>query len=251
MNKAKALAVVMGAGLIAGAAACGSSSSGTAPNGVKTLSPSDILSKSAQALKDGRSVRITGDIADSSGKFTLDLSADTSANCSGTIGAASQGTFKIIKIGDKVWIKPDASFWQSHGGAAAQQLVGDRYLQTSASNPDFTSLASLCDLNKLADEFTQGATNLSAGAQTTLGGTPVIPVHGTGTGGEQGTIYIAATGKPYPLRLERGAGSTLDFKDFGAPVPATAPPASQSIDLDQLGKLDQQGGTPSPTTSTS
>ena len=69
----------------------------------------------------------------------------------------------------------------------------------------------------------------------------------TGTkDGQPATLYVATTGKPYPLRLVRSGTDTakIGFKDFGVPVPTTTPSPDQSIDLDQLNK---EIGSPSPT----
>lgn len=58
-------------------------------------------------------------------------------------------------------------------------------------------------------------------------------------------MYVAATGKPYPLQLSIAksrtdpAASTVSFSDFDKPVPSTTPPPDQTIDLSAL--RDQVG----------
>ncbi|MEK8110175.1 hypothetical protein NKG94_49395 [Micromonospora sp. M12] len=56
-------------------------------------------------------------------------------------------------------------------------------------------------------------------------------------GDKDGTLFIATTGEPYPVRMEGGADSPgqITFSDFGATFDELkAPPANQVIDFDQL-----------------
>ncbi|WP_441247261.1 hypothetical protein [Kitasatospora sp. McL0602] len=221
------------------ASASGSASASAAgsPNGVEGLAAKEIVSKSAQALKDAGAAKVTGQVTDGGQQTTLDLRMDTAANCSGTMGLAGQGSFQLVKQGTQLWIKPDQAFWQSHGGPATAQLVGDKYLRTTSDNPDFADVASLCDLKQIADQVVSGPSQVSIGSQTTVDGQQALAVNGTDND-EKGTLYVALRGRPYPLRLEKTGNSPgkLDFKDFGTPVPTTTPSPDQSVDLDQLQK---------------
>ncbi|MER5640549.1 hypothetical protein ABT095_26820 [Kitasatospora sp. NPDC002227] len=222
-------------------AGCGSGGGGsTAPtsaqpsgNGVESLGAKDIVARSVQTLKDGRSAHLTGQTSSDGQTVTMDLAMDTTGNCAGTVSQTDQGTFKLVKLGKQVWVKPDAAFWQTHGGPATAQLVGDKYLKTSSDNPDFAQLASVCDLNTLADSIGSVDT-VTTGGRTTVNGTDAVALNGT-KGADSGTVYVAVTGKPYPLRIEKSGGK-LDFKDFGTPVPTTTPSPDQSIDLDELNR---------------
>ena len=51
-------------------------------------------------------------------------------------------------------------------------------------------------------------------------------------GADGGVLYIAARGKPYPLRVDApgGAGS-VRFSDFGTAPLITAPPADEVFEL--------------------
>ncbi|WP_371501394.1 hypothetical protein OG871_31440 [Kitasatospora sp. NBC_00374] len=260
------VAVVIGAGLAAGATGCGdggggdggggsataggagTASGGTAaPNGVESLEPRQIVDRSVQALKDSHSVHVTGRVNSDGETTTVDLAMDSDAHCAGTMSLDGQGGFRVVKVGEQLWIKPDQEFWQAHGGPAIAQLVGDKYLRTTIDNPDFSDVASLCDLNGMADLIGTDNGPLSAGTRTTVEGAPVVSVITT-QDGAPGTLYVAVQGRPYPVRLEKIGGTDtgqLDFKDFGARVAATAPSEDQSLDLDELQRESGATGRPS------
>ena len=51
----------------------------------------------------------------------------------------------------------------------------------------------------------------------------------------EGTLYVATTGEPYPLRLEPADGSGgVDFSNFGSAPKVEAPPADQILDVAAL-----------------
>jgi hypothetical protein len=47
------------------------------------------------------------------------------------------------------------------------------------------------------------------------------------------TVYVAAQGPPYPLRLTKGP-SRIDFTQWNSVTIPPPPPASQVVDLSQL-----------------
>ncbi|MEV4613671.1 hypothetical protein AB0K43_13915 [Kitasatospora sp. NPDC049258] len=266
------VAVLVGAGLTAAAGGCASGGSGSgsggsapataapsgsapagasaapaSPNGVETLEPREIVERSAQALKDGRSVRVTGEVDSAGEGITIDLAMDADANCAGTMSMAGQGGFRLVKVGQQLWIKPDAAFLDANAGPAIAQLIGDKYLRTTVDNADFAEVGSLCDLNAIIDLVGTRNGPLSAGTRTTVEGAQVISVITT-QDGLPGTLYVSVEGRPYPVRLEKVAGEEsgrLDFKDFGAQVAATPPAPNQTLDLDEL---QRESGATGPTT---
>ncbi|WP_158715077.1 hypothetical protein [Kitasatospora phosalacinea] len=241
-----------GAGSAAGSTAGGPAASGTGSavsasaaaatrdgdNGVAQLPADEVLQRAAQALKDAGAVRTVGTVSSQGARIDLDLRLDTSGHCTGTLGQSGVGSFQVVKAGPDLWVKPDEEFWLSHGGEALSQLVGDRYLKTTSDNPDFAEIGELCDLGALADQLGTGRTGLAKGDPTTVQGRPALTLtadsdsdSGTGTG--PGTLYVATTGSPVPLKLAKSTGA-VEFSDFGTPVPSATPGPEQSLDLDQL-----------------
>ncbi|WP_152644871.1 hypothetical protein [Kitasatospora griseola] len=203
-----------------------------ADNGVAGLPAAEILQRSARALRDARSVRAVGTIAGGGQPITMDLRLDTDGNCTGTLSQTDVGGFQVVKAGQQLWVKPDQAFWQSHGGSALADQVGDRYLKTTSDDPDFGEIGTLCDLGGLADQLGAATSDLTKGAATTVQGRPAVPLaRSTDTG--TATLYVAAQGPPVPLRLEQDVGA-VDFEEFGTPVPSATPGPDQSLDIDRL-----------------
>jgi len=226
-------------------AACGGSttSGGAAPSASSTVDPLASLTAtqvSAKAVADAEaapSLMFKGSVVQSGQPLTLDLAIKPGHGCTGTIGEGSKGSLKLIVIGKTVYMNPDAAFWKANGGAdgaAATALIDGRYLETSTSDAQMGSLATLCDVKQLfsSDDSTHP---VAREAVTTLNGTRVLPIKIS-----DGSIdYVTDTSKPEfvegyaPKGSKAGAGTIM--VSVGAPVTLTAPPASQVIEGSKLG----------------
>src|SRR5262249_20923147 len=113
--------------------------------------------------------------------------------------------------------------------AAVAQLVAGRWLKTPTTG-SFASLAKFADRKALFDALLSPTGTLVRGRVTTLRGRRVVPVTDEADGG---TLYVAATGPPYPVELvNRAKHATLVFDGIDAPVHLTAPKGA--IDLRSL-----------------
>ncbi|OIJ91249.1 hypothetical protein [Streptomyces colonosanans] len=209
------------------------------------LSPQQLAAKAREGLRETDSVRLSyvDRSPETSSNLTrpaaLDLALDRSGNCTGimTMGAHG-GTVKMVKHGGDVWLKPDETFWKAElpgqQGTHAAQVFKNRYIHGPASDPLLKGVAAVCDLKALQ----RGATasqprSLKEGAETTLNGTRVIPLTSR-TDTTTSTLYVTAQA---PHRLYRaatkgpGTDFSLTFTDYGKPVSAQTPPASQSLDV--------------------
>jgi hypothetical protein len=213
--------------LAAGAlAACGSSS--PSGNGVAGKSASDILKASSTAIESAKSVHVSGALADSGQSIKLDLNI---LSGKGATGSMSQNglSFKIIAAGKYVYINGSPGFWKHFGGSAAATLFQGKWLKAPSTSSDFASLTSLTDLHKLAQSLVTGHGSLSKGSSSTVNGHKVVAVKDS-----QGQLYVATTGKPYPIQIVKNGSSTqhVDFDKYNAAVSLTPP--SKSIDINQL-----------------
>ncbi|MFF2011067.1 hypothetical protein ACFVWY_18615 [Streptomyces sp. NPDC058195] len=234
-------AVVLGltGGLVGGGTA-------RADNGIDTLSAQQIAQRSHDALLSTRSLHLTarGDLGDGRPAQALDLTVDRSGNCAGSVRLGDgQGSARIVKHGDEVWVKPDADFWKSQvpdGGPAFAAILDGRYMKAPASDPRLRALTAGCDpaaFQRLADAAAhQDPATLRKAPRTTLGGAPVVPLISTREG-RTWTTYVAATGRPFPLRITvhgGGADAVAGLSDFGRPVPAATPPPGLTYDISAL-----------------
>jgi hypothetical protein len=211
---------------------CGSSSS--SGNGVSSKSPSEILAASKAAADAASSVHVAGTLTSSGTPVTLNLSL---ASGHGGRGQISQGSlsFELIVLGDTIYIKGSPAFYSHFGGAAAAQLFQGKWLKAPVSGGELGSLAALTDFNKLLDQALASQGALVKGATTTVAGQPVIELHDTS---HNGSLFVATTGKPYPIEIVKHGSEAghIAFSDWNQPVSLSAP--AGAIDLSQL----QQAG---------
>jgi hypothetical protein len=130
-----------------------------------------------------------------------------------------------------VYIKGSAAFYRHIGGAAAAQLLQGRWLKAPTTSPEFASISSLTDLHRLIDATLATQGNLAKTGTTTINGQRVVGVSDQTKGG---ILYVAATGKPYPVQIAKSGagGGSVSFDRWNEAV-TIAPPAN-SIDIAQL-----------------
>ncbi|MFF2331807.1 MULTISPECIES: hypothetical protein [unclassified Streptomyces] len=217
-----------------------------ADNGIDTFSAQQIADRSRDALRSVRSLHVStrGHTGDGRPAPALDLTVDRDDNCNGSVDLGDhQGSARIVKRGDDVWVKPDGDFWKSQvpdGGPAFAAILHGRYMKGSADDPRLRDLVSACDLNTFQSLVTDIADNdrgtLNKSRKTTLDGASVVPLTRL-RDGRTLTMYVAATGRPYPLRVTMrgdGANAAVSFSAFDKPVPTATPPPDETFDINAL-----------------
>ena len=113
-----------------------------------------------------------------------------------------------IDIDRAVYVKGSTAFYARFAGATAARLLQGKWLKGSAAHGPLASLAALADLDKVIDSTLGDHGPLSRAADATLDGHAAVGV--TDAAGD-GTLYVAATGVPYPLEIASPApaGSSL------------------------------------------
>jgi hypothetical protein len=225
-----ALAVVSLMIVLAG---CGSSSSSSG-NGLESKSPVQILQASKDAASKAASVHIAGTILSAGKPISLDMELLAGKGGKGRI--SQEGfTINLIQTGGAVYINGTAAFYRHVSGAAAAQLLQGKWLKAPAHSGELASLAELTNLGKLIDTALSGHGTLAKGAPTTIGGQKAITLKDTGKGG---TLYIAATGIPFPLEIAKAGTESgkVVLDRWDREVALIAPPGA--IDISTL----QKGG---------
>jgi hypothetical protein len=204
---------------------CGSSSG----NGVAAKTPEAIVAASKAAAEGAKSVHVSGTIVSNGAPIALDLQLTSSAG-RGRLSLGGLG-FELIQTGGTVYIKGSEAFYRHIGGAAAAQLLQGRWLKASATTPEFASLSRLADLRGLIDASLEHHGALAKTGTTRVNGQAVVGVSDQSKGG---TLYVATTGKPYPVQISRtgGGGGAVNFDAWNEPVTIT-PPAN-ALDITQL-----------------
>lgn len=218
----------------AGLAVAGCGSNGSA-DPLAGLSGQQVVAKAVSNLKSEPHFTITGKMNSDGQNLTLALGYKTPTSCQGTIGLDDKGSFGVVAIGNSVWIKPDTTFWKSFAGSSAQQaidLLGGKYLKTTASDANMADLVKICDVNELSSSLTK-TSNVTKGAVTTIDGQRALTLKDVDQGG---TMYVSDTSAPRILQVtnpSKNDGGTMKFT-YGA-VTVAAPPASETVDGSKYG----------------
>lgn len=209
------------------------------------LSAQQIADRSKKALDSAASLRLTleqgGDFP-----FSMDLMLDEDNNCAGSIDRGDEGSVELVKRGEEIWMKPDTAFWKhevgGEQGERVAKLFKDRYIKGSTSDPMLAGIAGACDMDSFRAESDGKGGAWSKGAETTVKGQPTVPITRNKDGSEI-TLFVAAEGTPYPLKVERKGGpqqGTLLMSDYGKPLPKGTPSAEESVDVGQLEERMQE-----------
>lgn len=212
---------------------CGSSGSG---NGVAAKSAEEIVAEAKNAADSASSVHVSGSVNSGGSPVTLDLKLAAGKGATGQI-SQNGSTFKIVIDGGTAYISGSDAFYRKLGGAAAAQLLAGKWLKVTTSTPEFASFEALTNMRKLLDTVLVGHGTLEKAPThpiTTVAGRQAIAVKDKTRGG---TLYVATSGKPYPLRIVKGGSEagTIDFDRWDEPVAISAP--ANSVNLSELKSL--------------
>jgi hypothetical protein len=211
---------------LAALAGCGGSSS----NSVSSKSPEQIVSESKVAADAATSVHVSGSLKSGGLPVTLDLNLVAGKGARGEI-SQNGVSFKVILVGNTAYISGSHAFYRSLGGTAAAQLFDGKWLKAPTTTGEFASFSQLADMRKLIDSALTGHGTLVKGATTVVNGQKALAVTDAS---KEGTLYVAATGKPYPIEISKGGSESgkIAFDGWNRPVAISAP--ANAIDLSEL-----------------
>jgi hypothetical protein len=211
--------------LVVGLAGCGGASS----NGVAAKSPDAIVAAATNAIRGAKSVHVSGSIVNSGSPVTLDLNLAAGKGGGGRMSENGL-SFRIIVLKRVVYINGSDTFWRHFGGNAAAQLFHGKWLRGPASG-QLGSVAALTDLQSLFSKLLSTHGALAKGSTSTVDGQKVVAVKDTTKGG---TLYVATTGKPYPIEVSKTGpqGGHVIFDRYNEAVSLSAP--ANSIDVSKL-----------------
>jgi hypothetical protein len=223
-----ALVLVLAAALLAG---CGSGKKAAKDNGEAAKPANRVFAAAKSAAVSASSVHVSGNVASNGTPITLDLSM---AGAKGAKGSMSTNglKFDLVRIGDTAYIRGSDAFYQHFAGSVAQLLHG-KWLKSSIVSGRFRSLAPLTSIRLLFAEVSSHHGKLVNAGKTTYKGENVVAIRDTS---DNSKLYVATTGKPYPVAIVGGKKSqsgTIAFGDWNGSVSLTAP--KDAIDISQLG----------------
>jgi hypothetical protein len=223
------LALILAAALLAG---CGSGKEKAQSNGEASKSPTQVLANAKAAATSAGSAHVTGSIVSSGTPIKLDLSMAGDKGAKGSMSTNGL-SFDLVRVGDTVYIKGTDAFYKHFAGAAVAQLLHGKWLKASATQGQLESLAPLTNIGALFAGISAHHGKLANKGATSFQGQRVVEIRDTS---DNSKLYVAATGKPYPVAIVGGKqnqSGTISFGDWNAPVSLSAP--KDAIDISSLG----------------
>lgn len=205
-------------------------------NGVDDLNADEILEEARDAATAADSVRISGEVVDDGSTIIIDMQYSGDGS-NGTIGADG-ATMELLRVStDEYYMKADAETWeQLTGEAASGDIFADRYVRIPGDDESLGDLTSFLDFESFVEEALDPDGTLEKGETAEVNGVQAIGVVDPDSE-DGGTLWVALTGEPYPLRIESPEGSgegAIDFLDWGKAVDIKAPAEDEVIDLSGL-----------------
>jgi hypothetical protein len=166
-------------------------------------------------------------------KLHMDLSLNTAGDCEGSIGLGSVGTFEILRVSGKSYVKPDAAFWKASGAGGIADKVNGRWVVGGKSFADITEA---CDLVALLTSFTSTDDKYSkvSSTDTKVDGEDVVQVAFTTSGGAHGNLFVSADKPHHVAKVVVGKNVSLTFTNINEPVEPKAPAKGQVVDAATL-----------------
>lgn len=210
------------------AAGCGGSKASS--NGVENKSADDIVASAKSAADAATAVHVSGNVTDNGVPLVLDLHVVAGKGGKGRLSEKGV-SFELVRVGDTAYIKGSAAFYHRFAPPGAAELLKGRWLKASATTGDLASLTPLTDLRKLLDQTLGNHGKLAKLSTTVVNGQRVVGVKDTTNGG---ILYVATTGKAYPIEITKSGASagTLKFDMWDQPVALTAP--GNAVDISKL-----------------
>lgn len=221
-------------GALALALALALSGCGSSDNGVASKSPKEILQASKAAAMSASSVHVVGTSKVRTSGFTIDARLARGSGRS-RVSLLGRG-YEAIRIANTVYVKGPQAFYASLSARLGKTLhvPSGTWLKAPAGSGPLGELAALIDLPRQLEVMLSTSAYLTKGASTTVGGQKAIALKEKAKLYE-GVLYVASTGKPYPLLLVKNGGrerGRTRFSGWDQGVSLRAP--SPAVDVSSL-----------------
>jgi hypothetical protein len=181
--------------------------------------------------------RLKGHATDAGALISFDMNyGANSSDGSITLGG---GTLQLRYASGDLFVKAGDRFWRQVGGLgnsaddkAALALLHGKWVRLPAGMPGLSDIGQLAKRTKFLQLVAASDDNSSftRGPSKTIDAIPVVSVVGSDDGT---TIYVPASGTPFPIRIEDRStdGGSFDLSHYDVPFAGPMPPAGQIVDL--------------------
>lgn len=188
---------------------------GSSDNGVASKSAKEILQASKAAAISASSVHVVGASRVQTSSSTINARL---AHGSGRSRVSLLGRgYEAIRIGSTVYVKGSQALYASLSARLGKTLhvPPGTWLKAPAGSGPLRELAALIDLPRQLDVILSTSAYLTKGASTTVDGQKAIAIKERAKLYE-GVLYVATTGKPYPLLFVKNGGRERGRTRFSA-----------------------------------
>jgi hypothetical protein len=204
---------------------------GSSDNGVAAKPAGQILQTTITAAKSASSVHMVASAKIvRGGSFKLDASL---AKERGHAHVSLLGmTFEVIRDGGTLYVKGNRLFAARLGAALGVRIPANTWLKGPTQSV-LAQTAVFTDIERELPLMLSGSGPIAKGAKTKIDGQTAIALKETRKL-YTGTLYVATTGQPYPLKLTKAGRETgqTTFTGWNDPVTVSAP--ANAIELSGL-----------------
>jgi hypothetical protein len=205
-----------------------STGSSPTPSGLETRSAAQLVQAARDAFAGAPSVHITGTAVEGADAYVLDARLAGEGGGTATVETSGQ-TVDVTRIGQVAYVGGDVAFWRSVTGneAKARQMVGS-HVRTRVSDPNFAVFVAFTRPSTYLAVLPAPGQPATLATPTKIRGAPVVGV----LDAAGSTVYVAASGPAYPVRLDglaTGQVVFLDFSDYSSPVQLRVPSAVRAV----------------------
>jgi hypothetical protein len=214
----------------AGCGGGGGGGGGNKPSGEAAKPAATVVADATKAAEAASSVHMSGQIATGGKQIGVDLSL---ARGKGATGTFTLGGSKVdlIVIGNKAYMRAGTDFWKQFSQASGfAQLLADKWLAFPSDNAQLGSLTQVANAQALFAQLTSSHGKLANRGATTYKGQSVVAIDDTT---KHATLYVSASGTPYPVAIVKTTAGAVTFDRWNQPVALTAPKGA--LDFSQLG----------------
>lgn len=223
--------------VLAGLTGC-SDEGGDSPESFSDGTAAEIRDSVVEDMEQLSSVRMAGTATVEGQPVTLDVHMDTDGNCVGSI-VLKGGRAQLINTPTESYLRGNGPFWRNTSQTPAQgeafvRKVGSKWVRMGESAGGFSSF---CDLDQIVSSISEESITVEKGDFGEVDGIGAVSLTKPGSLGGTDTVWAAADGRHYILKLETVGGDepgSFTLTDHDQPVDVHIPDTSEVVDLDKL-----------------
>lgn len=177
----------------------GCGSSGASSNGVAAKAPAQIVAAAQAVAARAAAVHVAGSILGEGKPISLNMELLPAKGATGELALAGL-QLQLTELDGLIFVRGNARFMRELVGARAARALHGRWLESLTRGP-LSWLTQLTHIRTLIAAALARHGALSRGPLATIDGRRAIAVRDVSS---HSTLYVAATGTPYPLEITSG-----------------------------------------------